>query len=114
MNKLGYWYQFNPFPRQLGNLPPEYLEGNFMGMGYANGSSSETCQLSKSVQLSPDGSGILNVVQENIPLSGGDMKFLRHCICFGLTGGSAVQEKETASIEFQHNRSQLTFIFAKL
>ena len=85
-----------------------------MGMGYANGSAPETCQLSESVQLSADGPGILNVVQENISLSGGDMKFLRHCICFCLAGGSAVQKKETASIEFQHNRSQFTFILAEL
>ena len=84
-----------------------------MGMGYANGSSSKTCKFSKSVQLSSDGSRILNVVQKNIALGGGDMKFLRHCIRFCLAGGSAVQKKETASIEFQHNRSQFSFIFAE-
>ena len=100
MYQLGYWYQLNPLPRQFGNLSPEHLEGNLMGMGYANGSTPETCQLSEPVQLSADSSGILNVVQENISLSGGDMKFLRHHICFCLASGSAVQEKETPSIEF--------------
>ena len=60
MDKLGYWYQLNSLPKQFGNFSPEYLEGNLMGMGYANGSASETRQLSKSVQLSADGSGILD------------------------------------------------------